>query len=96
MVGAFLMTEFRKEEPMAGSRIKGITVEIGGDTTKLQTSLKAIEITVPPILLDNKVNETRIMPKAEARFFEIQYIYEAECIQRNFSTTNALVLILYQ
>lgn len=25
---------------MAGSRIKGITVEIGGDTTKLQTALK--------------------------------------------------------
>ena len=24
---------------MAGSRIKGITVEIGGDTTKLQTAL---------------------------------------------------------
>ena len=25
---------------MAGNRIKGITVEIGGDTTKLQTALK--------------------------------------------------------
>ena len=24
---------------MSGSRIKGITVEIGGDTTKLQTAL---------------------------------------------------------
>ena len=27
---------------MAGSRIKGITVEIGGDTTKLQTALKGV------------------------------------------------------
>ena len=27
---------------MAGSRIKGITVEIGGDTTKLQTALKGL------------------------------------------------------
>ena len=27
---------------MAGNRIKGITVEIGGDTTKLQTALKGI------------------------------------------------------
>ena len=27
---------------MAGSRIKGITVEIGGDTTKLQTALKCV------------------------------------------------------
>ena len=27
---------------MAGSRIKGITVEIGGDTTKLQSALKGV------------------------------------------------------
>ena len=27
---------------MAGSRIKGIAVEIGGDTTKLQTALKGV------------------------------------------------------
>lgn len=27
---------------MGGSRIKGITVEIGGDTTKLQTALKSV------------------------------------------------------
>ena len=27
---------------MAGSRIKGITVEIDGDTTKLQTALKGV------------------------------------------------------
>ncbi len=27
---------------MAGNRIRGITVEIGGDTTKLQTSLKGV------------------------------------------------------
>ena len=27
---------------MAGNRIKGITVEIGGDTTKLQTALKGV------------------------------------------------------
>ena len=55
---------------------------------------KAVEITVPPILLDKKVKEIRIIPKADARFFEIQYIYEAECIQRNLNTTNALALDL--
>lgn len=27
---------------MADSRIKGITIEIGGDTTKLQTALKSV------------------------------------------------------
>ena len=55
---------------------------------------KAVEITIPPILLDKKVKEIRIIPKADARFFEIQFIYEAECIQRNLNTTNALALDL--
>jgi phage-related minor tail protein len=27
---------------MAANRIKGITIEIGGDTTKLQTALKGV------------------------------------------------------
>lgn len=55
---------------------------------------KAVEITIPPVLLDKKVKEIRILPKANARFFEIQYIYEAECIQRNLNTQNALALDL--
>ncbi len=40
------------------------------------------------------MKEIRIIPKVDARFFEIQYIYEAECIQRNLNTTNALALDL--
>ena len=55
---------------------------------------KAVEITIPPILLDKKIKEIRIIPKAKARFFEIQYIYEAECVQRNLNTNNALALDL--
>ena len=55
---------------------------------------KPIEITIPPILLDKKVKEIRMIPKANARFFEIQYIYEAECIQRNLNKNNALALDL--
>ena len=55
---------------------------------------KPVEITIPPILLDKKVKEIRIIPKAKARFFEIQYIYEAECIQRNLNINNALALDL--
>lgn len=53
-----------------------------------------IEITIPPVLLDKKVKEIRILPKANARFFEIQYIYEAECIQRNLNKQYALALDL--
>ena len=55
---------------------------------------KAVEITIPPILLDKKIKEIRIIPKANARFFEIQYIYEAECIQRNLNPNNVLALDL--
>lgn len=53
-----------------------------------------IEITIPPILHDKKVKEIRIIPRANARFFEIQYIYEVENIQRNLNQNNALALDL--
>ena len=55
---------------------------------------KSVEITIPLILLDKKVKEIRIIPKANARFFEIQYIYEAECIQRKLNINNVLALDL--
>ena len=55
---------------------------------------KPVEITIPPVLLDKKVKGIRIIPKAKARFFEIQYIYEAECVQRNLNKNNALALDL--
>lgn len=55
---------------------------------------KAVEITIPPVLLDKKVKEIRIISKAGARFFEIQYTYESECIQRNLNKNNALALDL--
>lgn len=55
---------------------------------------KPVVITIPPVLLNKKVKEIRIIPKAKARFFEIQYIYEAECIQRNLNPNHALALDL--
>ena len=55
---------------------------------------KPVEIRIPPILADKKIKEIRIIPKSDARFFEIQYTYEAECIQRNLNQNNALALDL--
>lgn len=55
---------------------------------------KPVEITIPPVLLDKKIKEIRIIPKENARFFEIQYTYEAECVQRNLNQNNALALDL--
>ena len=55
---------------------------------------KPIEITIPPVLIGKKVKEIRIIPKSNARFFEIQYIYKAEHIQRNLNQSNALAIDL--
>ena len=74
-------------------RLKGNKLILPFSNTYKKTH-KSIEITIPPILLDKKVKEIRIIPKAKARFFEIQYIYEAECMQRNLNTDNALALDL--
>ena len=63
-------------------------------SNSFKKSHKAVEIMIPPVLLDKKVKEIRLLPKANARFFEIQYIYEADCIQRNLNQSNALALDL--
>lgn len=55
---------------------------------------KPVEIKIPPILADKHIKEIRIIPKSGARLFEIQYTYEAECIQRNLNKNNALALDL--
>lgn len=51
-----------------------------------------IEITMPSILLDKKIKEIRIIPKSNARFFEIQYIYEVIEEQRELNNQKALVI----
>ncbi|MDD6255543.1 MAG: transposase [Eubacteriales bacterium] len=63
-------------------------------SNSFKKSHPSVEITIPPVLQDKKIKEIRIIPKAKARFFEIQYIYEAECSQRNLNTNNALALDL--
>lgn len=55
---------------------------------------KAVTIKVPPVLLDKKVKEIRIIPKQRAKFFEIQYTYKQDCIQRDLDNTQALALDL--
>ena len=53
-----------------------------------------VTITIPPVLLNKKVKEIRIIPRSNARFFEIQYTYEADRIQRNLNQNKALALDL--
>ena len=51
-----------------------------------------ITFRLPPVLTGKTVKEIRIIPKADARFFEVQYCYEAECAQRKTNTQHALAL----
>ena len=53
---------------------------------------KKISIKIPPILLDKKIKEIRIIPKFNARFFEVQYTYEVEKEQRNLDKNHALAI----
>lgn len=51
---------------------------------------KEIAIKLPPVLKDKKIKEIRIIPKQHSRYFEIQYTYEIEEIQRELNKENVL------
>ena len=53
---------------------------------------KKISIKIPPILLDKKIKEIRIIPKFNARFFEVQYTYKVQEEQRNLDKNHALAI----
>ena len=55
---------------------------------------KIISINLPPILADKKIKEIRIIPKANARYFEVQYTYEVKEVQSNLNINNALAIDL--
>lgn len=51
-----------------------------------------VSIAIPPKLVGEKIKEIRIIPRSHARFFEIQYTYEAKAIQREVEINKALAL----
>ncbi len=53
-----------------------------------------IRIKLPPKLADKKIKEIRLIPKNNARYFEIQYIYEVIEEQRELNKQNALAIDL--
>lgn len=55
---------------------------------------KPISINMPPILADKKIKEIRIIPKVNARFFEIQYTYEKYIEQKKLNKDKALAIDL--
>ena len=51
---------------------------------------KEIAIKLPSVLKNKKIKEIRIIPKQYSRYFEIQYIYKVEEIQRELNKENGL------
>ena len=51
---------------------------------------KEIAVKLPPVLKNKKIKEIRIIPKQHSRYFEIQYIYEVEGVQRELNKENVL------
>ena len=51
---------------------------------------KEIAIKLPPVLKGKKIKEIRIIPKQHSRYFEIQYTYEIEEVQRELNENNVL------
>ena len=53
-----------------------------------------IQIKIPKVLENKKIKEIRIIPKFNARFFEIQYTYEIQEEKINLNINNALAIDL--
>lgn len=64
------------------------------NTFKKEKYRTKIKIKVPQILEDKKIKQIKIIPKFNARFFEIQYTYEIEEENIQLNTNNALAIDL--
>ena len=49
-----------------------------------------VKIKLPPVLKGKKIKEIRIIPRQHSRYFEIQYTYEVEEVQRELNKENGL------
>ena len=63
-------------------------------SNKYKKDNKKISINIPPILSDKKIKEIRIIPKSNARYFEIQYTHKVKEVQSNLNINNALAIDL--
>ena len=61
---------------------------------KKKREVNRIQIRIPPVLENKKIKQIQIIPKFNARFFEIQYTYEIQEENINLNTNNALAIDL--
>ena len=64
------------------------------NTFKKKHEVNKIQIKIPQVLENKKIKEIQIIPKFNARFFEIQYTYEIQEETIKLNTNNALAIDL--
>ena len=63
-------------------------------SNSFKKSHKTIYINIPKVLEYKSIKEIRIIPKQNARFFEVQYTYEVPDEKKNLNKQNALAIDL--
>ena len=71
-----------------------LTIPFSNAFKEKHKGIKKIQIKIPSVLENKKIKEIRIIPKFNARFFEIQYTYEIQEEKINLNTDNALAIDL--
>ena len=71
-----------------------LTIPFSNIFKKRHKSIKKIQIKIPTVLENKKIKEIRIIPKFNARFFEIQYTYEIQEENIKLDINNALAIDL--
>ena len=76
-------------------RVKdGNVLKIPYSNTFKRRHATKVQVKIPKILEGKKIKEIRIIPKFNARFFEIQYTYEIQEEDIELNTSNALAIDL--
>ena len=71
-----------------------LTIPFSNAFKQKHKGIKKIQIKIPDILKDKKIKQIQIIPKFNARFFEVQYTYETQEEEIKLNTNNALAIDL--
>lgn len=71
-----------------------LTIPFSNAFKEKHKGINKIQIKIPSILEDKKIKMIKIIPKFNARFFEIQYTYEIQEEEIKLNTNNALAIDL--
>ena len=71
-----------------------LTIPFSNAFKEKHKGINKIQIKIPSILEDKKIKMIKIIPKFNARFFEIQYTYEIQEEEIKLNTNNAMAIDL--